>query len=512
MLQSRAGSRGGHRGRKFEHAADRGPRLCASGAAVAGLLLFQHHGEPAAVGAVNEVCGDGQTSGCEQVARSSWSSLGRVPLAAIGLALSLVLATAPRPGLAFGCPLRASARQPRARAAGRRPRGRCRARPRAGFRGQGLLRAVRRDLCPERDRLRRLVARSRRVRGRTPARSRRLRSGPPLRARPDVPLRLGSARCTALRALRPRGPVRACGARPCSERPTYRRPRPGFQPSGPSGPAGPAATPLTGGPRPSASRPSSTTRTSSTTTSPTRRPANTRRPRSSPRPQGRAREGRLGRARSGRGVLGFPVPVLPEPGASPQRLPAPVRQPGPDLLQELPARPGLQPERAAHAPTRAPACSRWAGSVRRSRASSGRTTTGSSASPMEKASQRGRPPLRHAKRGSIRTPLAPVWPRRSTRDRLTAQIAEAKRLGVQSTPTFFVNGKKLPRIKDFVQVVDKEAQAKGFPPLQEPPTPSTDRVSARGTCLIRGTFLVRDRCCSAFARPSFFRGQRVRSS
>jgi protein-disulfide isomerase/uncharacterized membrane protein len=64
-----------------------------SGAAVAGLLLFQHHGEPAAVGAVNEVCGDGQTSGCEQVARSSWSSLGRVPLAGIGLALSLALAT-----------------------------------------------------------------------------------------------------------------------------------------------------------------------------------------------------------------------------------------------------------------------------------------------------------------------------------------------------------------------------------------------------------------------------------
>jgi hypothetical protein len=37
---------------------------------------------------------------------------------------------------------------------------------------------------------------------------------------------------------------------------------------------------------------------------------------------------------------------------------------------------------------------------------------------------------------------------------------------VQATPTLFINGKKLPRINDFVQVVDKEAQAKGLPPLQ----------------------------------------------
>jgi protein-disulfide isomerase len=54
----------------------------------------------------------------------------------------------------------------------------------------------------------------------------------------------------------------------------------------------------------------------------------------------------------------------------------------------------------------------------------------------------------------------------ATRDALTAQITEAKRLGVTSTPTLFLNGKKLPRINDFVQLVDKEAQAKGFPPLQ----------------------------------------------
>jgi hypothetical protein len=37
---------------------------------------------------------------------------------------------------------------------------------------------------------------------------------------------------------------------------------------------------------------------------------------------------------------------------------------------------------------------------------------------------------------------------------------------VASTPTLFINGKKLPRINDFVATVDREAQAKGFPPLQ----------------------------------------------
>ncbi|HVQ31423.1 MAG TPA: thioredoxin domain-containing protein, partial [Vicinamibacteria bacterium] len=56
-----------------------------------------------------------------------------------------------------------------------------------------------------------------------------------------------------------------------------------------------------------------------------------------------------------------------------------------------------------------------------------------------------------------------------TKERLTAQIEEARRLGVQSTPTLYINGKKLPRINDFVQIVDKEAQAKGFPPLPTGP-------------------------------------------
>jgi protein-disulfide isomerase len=52
-----------------------------------------------------------------------------------------------------------------------------------------------------------------------------------------------------------------------------------------------------------------------------------------------------------------------------------------------------------------------------------------------------------------------------TKADLAAQIEEGNRLGVNATPTVFVNGKKLPRINDFVAVVDKEARKKGFPPL-----------------------------------------------
>jgi protein-disulfide isomerase len=52
-----------------------------------------------------------------------------------------------------------------------------------------------------------------------------------------------------------------------------------------------------------------------------------------------------------------------------------------------------------------------------------------------------------------------------TRADLAAQIAEANRLDITATPTVYVNGKRLPRINDFVAVVDKEARKKGFPPL-----------------------------------------------
>jgi protein-disulfide isomerase/uncharacterized membrane protein len=67
---------------------------CLAAAAVSGLLLLQHHGEGPAVAAVNQACGDGQTSGCEEVARSSWSKVGGVPLAGLGLVFYVSLSIA----------------------------------------------------------------------------------------------------------------------------------------------------------------------------------------------------------------------------------------------------------------------------------------------------------------------------------------------------------------------------------------------------------------------------------
>jgi len=81
--------------------------LCAAAAAVAGLLLLQHHGEPRAVAAVSEACGDGHTSGCDDVARSRWSRVAGFPVAAWGLAfylsttLLLLLALVGPSGLAW---------------------------------------------------------------------------------------------------------------------------------------------------------------------------------------------------------------------------------------------------------------------------------------------------------------------------------------------------------------------------------------------------------------------------
>ncbi len=81
--------------------------LCAAAAAVAGLLLLQHHGEPRAVAAVSEACGDGRTSGCDAGARSHWSRVAGFPVAAWGLAfylstaVLLFLALVGPPGLAW---------------------------------------------------------------------------------------------------------------------------------------------------------------------------------------------------------------------------------------------------------------------------------------------------------------------------------------------------------------------------------------------------------------------------
>jgi protein-disulfide isomerase/uncharacterized membrane protein len=67
--------------------------LFALGAAVSGVLLLQHHGEPSAAWAVAEACGAGEANGCDRVNQSPWSGLAGVPLAAVGLGFYLSLAS-----------------------------------------------------------------------------------------------------------------------------------------------------------------------------------------------------------------------------------------------------------------------------------------------------------------------------------------------------------------------------------------------------------------------------------
>jgi protein-disulfide isomerase/uncharacterized membrane protein len=66
---------------------------CALSAATSGLLLLEHHGEPRATAAVSQVCGEGAQSGCETVARSRYSEIRGTPLAAIGLFFALSVGT-----------------------------------------------------------------------------------------------------------------------------------------------------------------------------------------------------------------------------------------------------------------------------------------------------------------------------------------------------------------------------------------------------------------------------------
>jgi protein-disulfide isomerase/uncharacterized membrane protein len=54
------------------------------------------------------------------------------------------------------------------------------------------------------------------------------------------------------------------------------------------------------------------------------------------------------------------------------------------------------------------------------------------------------------------------------KQRLSREIAEAVAVGVEATPTIFINGKKLPRVNDFGQVVDQEAARQGVPPMAPP--------------------------------------------
>ncbi len=64
------------------------------------------------------------------------------------------------------------------------------------------------------------------------------------------------------------------------------------------------------------------------------------------------------------------------------------------------------------------------------------------------------------------------------REKLNAQIAEAHGAGVSATPTVFINGRQLPRINDFIQMMDKEFARLGLPPLR-PPSPGPAAPPAR---------------------------------
>jgi serine/threonine-protein kinase len=67
--------------------------LCLVNGALSGLLLLQHHGDERASAAVSQVCGEGDQSGCEVVARSRFSEVGGVPLAAVGVFFYIAVAT-----------------------------------------------------------------------------------------------------------------------------------------------------------------------------------------------------------------------------------------------------------------------------------------------------------------------------------------------------------------------------------------------------------------------------------
>ena len=59
--------------------------LLVVGAGLSALLMLDHHGVSLASAAVDQVCGEGEDSGCSEVAQSGYSTFGGVSLAAIGL-------------------------------------------------------------------------------------------------------------------------------------------------------------------------------------------------------------------------------------------------------------------------------------------------------------------------------------------------------------------------------------------------------------------------------------------
>lgn len=59
--------------------------LALVGGALSGLLVLEHYGVGAATAAVDQLCGAGEDSGCEQVSASAYSSIGNLSVAGVGL-------------------------------------------------------------------------------------------------------------------------------------------------------------------------------------------------------------------------------------------------------------------------------------------------------------------------------------------------------------------------------------------------------------------------------------------
>lgn len=60
-------------------------------------------------------------------------------------------------------------------------------------------------------------------------------------------------------------------------------------------------------------------------------------------------------------------------------------------------------------------------------------------------------------------------------ERVRQDVAEGQRIGVQATPTLLVNGKRLTRVNDFLEIVNREAKRLGLP---EAPPPLLTRPPA----------------------------------
>ncbi len=430
-------------------------------AAVSGLLLLQHHGEPAAVQTVNETCGDGKTSGCAVVARSSWSSLSGIPLAALGLLFSLVLCAVCALALSSGKETR------------------------AGFAGLALvllgaalgvdaaLGAVQAlvvkafcGLCvatyvlnvvafaalwPARGALRGALAR--------------------VSSAENHPALVGLVLCALATAGGVFGLDHALTARAAVRSATLlgASPAPAAAPAADHDHAAPAI--------PDAGAPSNWE----------------------------------AEARRLQAILDDPHQLEHYFTDKAAREYAAARVESPDLT-DVPAKgPGDAPVKVVeYSDFLCPFCRSLSGALSSFLAQAGgRVQIFYKNYPLDQAcnpnlqrsahegacflaqgaicaQDQGKfwayhdrvfaRPMERATRADV-TRLANEssldgaafeacldTPR--TRDRLTAQIAEAKRVGVESTPTLLVNGKKLPRINDFMQVVDKESQARGFAPMQ----------------------------------------------